>query len=991
MEEVAASHASRGSTHLQRLCQPRERGSSSNNQRDVSKLPTRRPCPSAPQRRYWNQTLIEPQAGSSSCTTSVPRSRVSLRAAASATTTAADAGALAAAGEGEVFRTALPSVSSSQALLSCSTDAPGHKRTLTYATTTIASSGSSSSKEQNEALHFPSTLQPVKGKPVVPPVLLQRASSLQLAHQEATGVQANNESLRCQRLGCNRVPTKERATDRQNLSTVSFSMDEEKQFCADQASAAPMGVALVDVSKDVSTQAPWQLLSPLTRADKIGKEHASLFVHREGHITHEGAEATVAEAPGRDGTAEKAPQPATVTYESLSMPCTHAHLSTPPCSVNLARPRTPESLRSAASSNDACGDLKHSILSHSSTLARLLQRHQQEGWRDELRSALQQDVDAWVQQVREEQQLMRAQLVFAQAKAAELTREVRMLRDNGQRRCASSPLPCKADSGACKNQEEEAATTSDQRDVGSMSSLATGDGDHEQEGKTQASKQGECVTDPPVYQLDMESYIHSLETHARALHDEKQQLQLRLDRRTSQLATAQRRYEQNYAMLLNEQAVLEADYQRATKDIEEVVGMLVVARAAEQAALRRLNEYELALEEAEQRVAAMEAAEQQRLRSDSHKAEDVDDDDDDDDGGETTIGVVAEVDMAADADAGSAHASAAKAVHVVPSPPPSLRPPSVSDSAYFSCVEMRETDGAPSATTRTTISASGTSFFSPSPPIAFSTGETARTPQCSESDKTVLSLVSPTRQTPWTPLQLRSAVGARSAEAGTDTSTSGVSRSLGRSGSQLLTAITFPSVAPFTLRRLAARRSTLPMLNGTHMSLPQNQPESSDECELLRFKCTLLELELQMKEKLHREEKEKWESAVLHAEGVRIVIGEVEARVRQASASSSKVKGLLHEMNRLWCTSAILEDECGSEGDDADAEAAHECAPLASIEEEEEKRHLHPRHSHQITDVTSGQLGQASSKTAVNSGGCRSSASASGGREFFGIERPRAH
>jgi hypothetical protein len=166
-----------------------------------------------------------------------------------------------------------------------------------------------------------------------------------------------------------------------------------------------------------------------------------------------------------------------------------------------------------------------------------------------------------------------------------------------------------------------------------------------------------------------------------------------------------------------------------------------------------------------------------------------------------------------------------------------------------------------------------------------------------------------------------------------------------------------------------------------------NDPHGTrDERELLQFKCTLLELELQAKEKRYKEEKARWEEAVHHAEGLRTVMGEAEARVRQVQISSNKVMGLLHEMNRVWRTSLALEAQGES---DAEEEAAEEMSREHSPPEAfDEERLLRQRPSR--TSITSafGQRGQRAEDGAVLSVGKLSPESFSDGREFFGVHRP---
>lgn len=205
-------------------------------------------------------------------------------------------------------------------------------------------------------------------------------------------------------------------------------------------------------------------------------------------------------------------------------------------------------------------------------------------------------------------------------------------------------------------------------------------------------------------------------------------------------------------------------------------------------------------------------------------------------------------------------------------------------------------------------------------------------------------------------------------------------------GGKLLTPIATSLAALLTPHRLAAPRDTLsrfssPLLQSGGVRMATDPHSSPDERELLRFKCTLLELELQAKETVHAEEREKWEGAVCSAEGVHTAMGEVEARVRQVTASTNKVRGLLHEMHRMWCTSLALEDQWDS-GADVD-EAADELSLFAVTGEGRPLR----RHPSNASTPVSDIFHRSPSAGVSSSASRRSPENAGSGREFFGIER----
>lgn len=645
---------------------------------------------------------------------------------------------------------------------------------------------------------------------------------------------------------------------------------------------------------------------------------------------------------------------------------------------------------------------------HSSSLTRLLQQHHQEGWRDELRRAVQQDVGVWVQQTEAEQKLLRAELSFANAKATELARELQVLR-GGERAFESPPSPAHA--------EQKTKTAS---------AVPEEVSERSEESDKQLHKDRDESTERTVsaaYALELESYIHSLEAQTRALHADKHNLQLRLDNRTAQLASAQRRYEQNYALLLHEQAVLEADYQKAVEEVEEVVAMVVVARAAEQAALRRLNEYEVALEAAEARLEMLEMSAPPSPSS-------------------LVVGRAGYTPSAAQGLRTAVGSGEAPLIN---------KQTSASFSHYYSCVEASGGDGTaavsltdgsstplsstPQFFPATTTTAAGADACFPAerassvdgpdtsvakratvPPLlgflphstaaeARSTAEetfhdasTTSAPSLPFSSGGVdLHLPVPL---PTPPPLISNAIDAQptSEATFTTTTTNTLPRSPSRSGNRLLTPLATSLAALLTPRSLAKRRSTVMYTATTQDAALSDESHSRTASppsteELLRFKCTLLELELQSKEKLHQEEKERWESAVCSAAGVHTVMGEVEARVRQVHASSHKVQGLLHEMNCLWCNSIALEDACDNEddgGDDKDSASAESGSRRRQTPElfVEEALLTRPSSFVRLSSSASALRYSGGGDGQSRWGSRRSPDTAGTGREFFGIEGP---
>ncbi|CBZ27096.1 conserved hypothetical protein [Leishmania mexicana MHOM/GT/2001/U1103] len=698
-----------------------------------------------------------------------------------------------------------------------------------------------------------------------------------------------------------------------------------------------------------------------------------------------------------------------------------------------------------------------SIVSSSCSIARILQLQAQEGWKDGLRAALQQDAEVWVRQVCEEQRLLQAQLSVAQARAAALAKYLQAFHDRGSSPasallCESQPADSAgvAVSGAAEKccREHAAAERPCGDEISGKARLshlaessperpAAPEGDDRGAYTSSAADDDTTAAFGTTYTCELEAYAHLLEQHTHALHSEKYQLQLRLDRRTSQLASSQERYLQRYARLLQEQSMLERDYRKAAEDVEQLVGMVVVARAAERAAMRRVEEFEWALEESELRIEALAAA--RHRRATENGGGDIK-------GGTGSIKSVSDpIAVGSDGneslDCPSGYASA---------PPPS--------SAFASFTEHNETDRSTmvidalaAASGRTSVerhrmlawgsmSASSAMYPPLSPGASSLTAEStswtpmqtqmaAVGPECSgEAESpwgcTVYSLSSVPLSAAPSPMRTAAdverggaaggcspevCVAARLASreagipsqpqrapsqtvtapptftslpiadavasAGTTTVASRGPASSHRpshgdssDGASALTALT---VAPVSAEHARVRNGSLsastslvsantsvcasristtatmltPRTLARQRRHVQNQirelrggaaeggdHSTVDEHQLLQFRCTLLELELQAKETAHKAEKEAWEAAVHHAEGVAGAMSEVEARVRQAAAASEKAGHLLQEMTRLWNHSLALdEDDISDDG----GEAAVHAAGLVVMHEEQ--------------------------------------------------------
>ncbi|AYU78830.1 hypothetical protein LdCL_220018700 [Leishmania donovani] len=688
-----------------------------------------------------------------------------------------------------------------------------------------------------------------------------------------------------------------------------------------------------------------------------------------------------------------------------------------------------------------------SIVSSSCGMARILQLQAQEGWKDGLRAALQQDAEVWVRQVCEEQRLLQAQLSVTQARAAALAKDLQELRDRGLSsasalRHQSQPADTAgvAVSGAAEKscREHTAAERPCNDDISGKSRLfhlaelsperpAAPDGDDRGAHTSSAADGDTAAAFGTAYTHELEAYVHLLEQHTHALHSEKYQLQLRLDRRISQLASSQQRYLQRYARLLQEKSVLERDYRKATEDVEQLVGMLVVARAAERAAMRRAEEFESALEESELRAEALAAALHPQAKENCGGYIE---------GGTGSVNPISDP-IAVGSNGSeslrcpSGHASAlppssafasftehnetGRSIMVIDalaaaSGRPSVERPRVLAWRSMSASSSMYPPLSPGASSLTAESTSWTPVRAPTTAVGCECGREAEPPwgRSAYSFSAVPLSAEPSPMRTAADVERNGAVGGCSPEvcvaarlalreagipslpqralsqaatapptltplpipdamanAGTATvasrgpaSSQRLSREDSSDGVSAFTALT---VAPASVEHAGARNtsisaSTSLMSANTFVCTPlistitttltprtlarqrrhvQNQirelrggaaeggdHSTADEHQLLQFRCTLLELELQAKETAHKAEKEAWEAAVHHAEGIAGAMGEVEARVRQAVAASEKAGHLLHEMSRLWSHSLALdEDDISDDGGEAAASA----------------------------------------------------------------------
>ncbi|KPA85776.1 hypothetical protein ABB37_00130 [Leptomonas pyrrhocoris] len=1030
-----ASPRLRGSSHLH---ESHHRNEDSNEWRGraAPQLPMRRPCPSAPQHRHWNQTppaKRDSSGSSSSSSASVPRA-AAIPLVTSTIVSAARAAADMTAEREPCLKNLLP-VASPCALLARSTDAAGRTHIVTHATT-VCNGNNDREREAEIEDTVPSLsvvgvadTKPAPGSSLThsPPLGADKEAenadaSPRSADATTDGrpeklVQRNLDHAGHSGLHYSFTTGQEEATNKAAATCAKSSTDVVAPSHVHSPSAPPVPLSLTNTPVVLRMQAPQQLVKPFREANAPDKAELSpppIVSRNAADGGANGAEARPRWPPNVPNT--KKPMPNAVKSGPRAVQRASVHMPAP-SQAKESLPATPGSAQSALSPNDPFVDWKHSVVSHSCSLTRLMQRHQQEGWKDELRNVLQQDADAWVQQVYEEQCLLQAHLTFTQAKVAELTREVQLLRgEELEDHTISSQLP---DGKAPPRDLETEALAPDGSADADLAVTPDGVADQQHGCDKKLDDHPTGLTCPPAYKLEMETYIHSLEAHTRALHDENQQLQLRLDRRTAQLASAQQRYEQNYSLLLHEQSVLEADYQKVAEDVEEVVGMLVAARAAEQAALRRLSEYEVALDEAEMRVKKMEA---QQLQQQLHL-------------------------QLGDNEERAGKAPVARSSSQAQWPCSRLclaQQPSTSDSAFYSVVEVNDPDGAATSTATSTpplVSAvdggpltlplrsvseereEGTILLShsstpmrhtPSLPVPLPSPArpSSETPQRARSvnfavcggaapspSSTSISFsdgsfpaAASSSHTARTPSVLTAASPDVAGSKGEDASAS-VPHIQAKSKSRLLTPLASSLAALLTPGSVAARRrsssngSTTPaLLRDGCVNFAKDIHGSPSEQELLRFKCTLLEFELQSKEKMHQEEKKKWESAVHNAEAVNTAMGEVEARVRQATASSNRVEGLLHEMNRVWCTSFALEDEGDSEDEDLQ-EKVREYSPLAVMDEEWQLR----RRSSRISVASVYNLPRQSSlEGAADRGSRRLPEFAGSGREFFGTEKRAA-
>ncbi|KAG5479662.1 hypothetical protein CUR178_03425 [Leishmania enriettii] len=690
-----------------------------------------------------------------------------------------------------------------------------------------------------------------------------------------------------------------------------------------------------------------------------------------------------------------------------------------------------------------------SIVNNSCGIARILQLQSQEVWREGLRAALQQDAEVWVRQVCEEQRLLQAQLRVTQARAAALAKDLEDLRCRGS---PSSPLrhqsqpidsadmECSRVVQRCRGElvDEERAYSGERSSATRTSHLSESDrmksAVPESNGKgVFASSAADGAADAALdaaYAHELESYVHLLEQHTRALHAEKQQLQLRLDRRTSQLSAFQKRYQQNYARLLEEQSALEHDYHKAAEDVEEVVGMLVVARAAERAAMRRAEELEFALEESALHAEALAAALHSHSKESSgcrigesagtvnRTSQPIQVGSHDNESLRCTSGCASGPPSSSafvsfternDTERSIMTADALAAAEAAPSSVlklccrgttsftyPSLSPGASSLTAESpACTRLqaqataskRECDcGVQHQRGRTPSSPSPVRPFAAPPPLRIVAGveSNSAAASCSQQGRVGVRLASreaevlsrppldswqaATTPPTLTPLLMSDAI-ARVATPTTDSHSfvpvQGLDCGPNNGGVSAFTPFTVPlaslekeglrsasvhlptctvtssttEVAPhlstfkalLTPRGLESQRQVRALCGG---AAEESACDAAEGHQLLRFHCTVLELELQAKEAAYKAEKEEWEAALHHAEGVAGAMGEVEARVRQSAAALEKTKGLLREMSRLW-TNAVALNEDDVSSDDDSGKSGVDAAGLVVMDEEQ--------------------------------------------------------
>ncbi|KAK7198562.1 hypothetical protein NESM_000818600 [Novymonas esmeraldas] len=561
------------------------------------------------------------------------------------------------------------------------------------------------------------------------------------------------------------------------------------------------------------------------------------------------------------------------------------------------------------------------------------------------------DADVWARHLCEEQRLLHAQLGVAQARAAALEEEVRALRGGEAALAAEQPV-------AVGSRPSHDA-------VGGDAMLSSSHGSvHGEDGPSPSAadvRPGDAVvTADAAYRAELEALVYLLEQRTHSLHAESLQLQVQLEHRTNQLATAQRRHREHYSRLMSEQSVLERDHRKATEDVEELVGMLIVARAAERAALRRVEECELALEVSEARADAFAAALQ------PHASERDDDDNDDGSGGtpsweprtlgepgdECASGLAsyppsssAFVSFLEHQESGRAAAprrvslerphmlawrgmSRSTSPHIFSSPAASslvvdsptwlpAPPPLAGDVDAEVPPHHRLASPPPSAVPlHVDAAAAGSNDVVAGIPCALSTPM----PSLAEDGAPAGDAAAAQLTWPSTPPPRCDVPVTICAE---ESATAADSSSSSRGGRASLHApLVSSTTAQLTPRGVARRRH---LLEQRLRALHRDPSDAVDERQVLHCRCQLLELEVRDRELAHAAERTEWEVAVQRADGVAGAVGEVEARVRQAAAASEKIKSLVHEMGRLWSNSLALEDEDISD-DDVDVDAAGRAA-----------------------------------------------------------------
>lgn len=560
-------------------------------------------------------------------------------------------------------------------------------------------------------------------------------------------------------------------------------------------------------------------------------------------------------------------------------------------------------------------------------VAKVLYSHHQEAWRETVRCAIQEDRIVELLQSKAETRLLRSELQQSQARVQLLEEELQQRQTSGftnapplgdaKENGVGGGFRVASDTNTTSNVLSERTPASPPSfsssafhgAVAAPHSLhADGDkGEETDDGGTDTSAfavdaagvdscSAAQLTATASYTAQLEAANHHLSRQMGAILRDTQRLQSCLQKRTWQLYDAHLRRETNYKHLLLGQQQLEEDNRKLTSDLEAITGMLVGARAAEQAAIRSRNEYAAALEMWTKAGATAATTGQ---GSGSVQASMV-----------PTKGAVPSTVLATDREEAAAvqsgqhpdlggrlfsrhYGTAPLDISAVATVEKGIYDNDEVDSAYRVAVAVEE-----SYYRQSNVSNDSTAYRNPS------------------IDDSMLPSRDGVAERHAQPKGNRSKNSTAAFQAFPLCDSLSNDREPVTSSSQLYRLSEHLSLPAPTFVALPSHSSSSMYAKGGE----ENPSESSTgERQLLQFNCSMLELELRNQEVQRAAEQQQFQEALRTIAHQRGTLDELEARLLQVTAAHEKLRGITNEVFRMWDTSAMFEgdgwsDSSGEEG-----------------------------------------------------------------------------